>query len=177
MKIVRHTLIGLIASLASPAVYAADTYYSIKTIGLTDAEWNSPAYINNSGYVAGRASSGWTSQGDYLGYYAWVYDGSSTKQIGLMDATHTDANTGATWNFISSLSTNSSVFGVAARFAGATDIGSSAWVYNGNTTQEIGLIDAAHTNLDTGYRYTDVYIENANGMTIGNNQLYNGSAA
>lgn len=175
MNNVKQLVACVIAGLASQSVLAADTYYSITTIGLTGVESNWASSINNSGAVVGDSSLGWTLDNNYLGYATWIYSGGTTKEIGLTDASHVNADTGYRDNHYLSLTNNSHVLGQAERFSGSIFNGWSAWAYNGSTTQEIGLIDTAHTNADTGYRYVSIWGSNAMGQAIGNNELYNGS--
>lgn len=171
---VKQIVACVITGLASQSALAADTYYSITTMGLAGANWNSAFAIDNSGVVVGGANFGWSPNNIYLGYTAWVYAGGATREIGLTDASHINSVTGERFNSAYILSTNTNVFGSATRYNGSVGNGWSAWAYDGNISREIGLIDAAHTVANTGYRASNVLSANVNNQVIGSSQLYNG---
>jgi len=153
-------------------------------IGLTDAghtnsstgyQGNEAMRLNEAGQALGTASrfNGATSTGSS----AWLYNGTTTQEIGLTDAGHTNSSTGYQSNNADYLNEAGQVLGHASRFNGATSTGRSAWLYNGTTTQEIGLTDAGHTNSSTGYQYNEADLLNEAGQAVGTANRYNGATS
>ena len=169
----------LISMAGTPAF--GSTTYDITTIGLTDAEHTRSTgnyreshaqYLNKAGQALGYASrfNGITSTGRSV----WLYDGMTTLNIGLTDAGHTNSSTGYQGNEAMRLNEAGQALGHASRFNGATSTGSSAWLYNGTTTQEIGLTDAGHTNSSTGYQSNNADYLNEAGQVLGHASRFNG---
>jgi len=129
-------------------------------IGLTDAEHTSdgtPTFaaagyrsnqiraFNESGVVAGVATRFSAGSSKSAGQSAWLYNGSGTTNIGLVDSQHTNDTTGFRNSDVQKLNENGQAAGIATRFAaGGVTEGQSAWFYDGATTQKIGVeIDTA----------------------------------
>ena len=174
------------ASRYNGATYAGDSVWlydgaTTVNIGLTDAghtnsntgyQRNNAYFLNEAGQVVGIAEryNGSTS----TGLSAWLYNGTTTQEIGLMDAGHTNSSTGYQHNYANRLNEAGQALGFAERFNGTTSVGQSAWLYNGTTTQEIGLTDAGHTNSSTGYQYNQADHLNEAGQVAGFAERYNG---
>ncbi|MDP2028375.1 MAG: PEPxxWA-CTERM sorting domain-containing protein [Thiobacillus sp.] len=152
-----------------------------QAIGLTDTghtrssdgyQSNFTTGLNAAGQVAGYASryNGVTD----TGRSAWLYNGSTTQEIGLTGTGHTRSD-GYQDNYAKFLNATGQVAGVASRHNGATDTGSSAWLFNGSATQEIGLTGTGHTNSSTGYQSNETYFLNAAGQVAGVAQRFNGA--
>lgn len=147
-------------------------------IGLTGAEhtrddgyrFSDNSWINKAGQVVGRARrfDGSTSNGET----AWLYDGSSTVDIGLTDAEHTSSN-GSRSSGATRLNDDGLVLGNSDRYDGTTDMGRTAWIYDGSTTFNIGPADSDHTR-DDGYRFSRGVDLNEAGQVIGNSERYVG---
>jgi hypothetical protein len=141
-------------------------------IGLVDAEhtdfdgyrYSDVWFADNSGRAAGY-SERWAG-GEWLGTSAWLYDGSNTIRLGLLDAEHTDSVQNFQDNEPTLMSQAGQVAGFAERFAGGLHRGYSAWVYVNGSTRKIGLTDAQHTAPD-GYRYSDPRVINDAGQVAG----------
>ena len=177
------------ASRYNGATYAGDSVWlydgaTTVNIGLTDAghtnsntgyQRNNAYFLNEAGQVVGIAEryNGSTS----TGLSAWLYNGTTTQEIGLMDAGHTNSSTGYQHNYANRLNEAGQAAGYANRFNGTTSVGQSAWLYNGTTTQEIGLTDAGHTNSSTGYQYNQADHLNEAGQVAGFAERYNGIAS
>lgn len=152
-------------------------------IGLTDAEHtryddyknNSFQSLSSSGQVTGFAER-YNGGGQLVGRSAWLYNGSSTVNIGLTDAEHTGYNDDKT-SFVSSLNDAGQAMGTAWRYnGGGMQLGYSTWLYNGSSTVNIGLTGMEHTR-DDGYKNSGGAFLNASGQVIGGATRYNGGAA
>jgi hypothetical protein len=139
---------------------------SIARIGLTSGVHTTSAgyqnsyvwFLNEAGQAAGE-SSRFTSDGYSLGESAWVYDGSMTTRVGLTDAAHTGDGTNSLLGYqrsdVTGLSDTGQAIGNSRRFYTNPQPGQesqSAWLYDGNSTQRIGLTDAQHTRSADEYQ-------------------------
>jgi len=150
-------------------------------IGLTDAEHTRndgyqrslTYHLNEAGQVAGTSSRYDSATGADLGSSAWLYNGTTTVNIGLTDAEHT-RNDGYRYSSPYFLNEVGQVAGRASRYDDATgaSLGSSAWLYNGTGTVNIGLTDTEHTR-DDGYRHSEVTHLNEAGQAAGYSRRYN----
>ncbi len=106
------------------------------------------------------------------GQTAWLYDGSSTLNIGLTDPEHTNSNA---YQFSNPDRLNEAglVSGYSNRYAGTTDMGRTAWLYDGATTLNIGLTDLEHTR-DDGYQFSRGVDLNEAGQVIGYSDRFEG---
>jgi hypothetical protein len=108
--------------------------------------------INSSGEVVGLASR-YNSTGANLGFDSWIYNGSSTKMIGVTGAGYSYTYSGAgggTYeeDYCISMSNNGQALGTSTRFNSAgTNLGEDSWYYNGTASQLINPTGA-------GYEYT-----------------------
>ena len=141
--------------LGTGATTAAWIYDGTNTIriGLTEDDgqgnqvWldrNVPEHLSDSGLVSGR--NGGTST---YGSTNWLYDGTDTFQIGLMDAEHTSSS-GYNQGLTEAINNAGQVVGRATRYTaiGGNQHGFSAWFYDGQTSIKVGLIAGAHTRSD-----------------------------
>lgn len=147
-------------------------------LGLTDDEHTDnygsthsfPRSLNEAGMVAGL-SWRFVNGSNYSGDSAWLYDGSSTTRIGFYGSEHT-RNDQFRSSAISGLNNAGHVIGTSRRYnGGGVQLGQSAWLYDGSTTQVIGLTDALHTKTD-GTRYSAVSSLNEAGQAIGFSREY-----
>jgi REP element-mobilizing transposase RayT len=110
----------------------------------------------------------------------WLYDGATTIDVGLTGPEHTRAD-GRKFSQLLHFTEAGQVIGYANRNdGGSTDLGRSAWLYNGATTINIGLTGPEHTRND-GYKVTSILPNssigwNEAGQVIGNSNRYNGSS-
>lgn len=146
--------------------------------GSSSNQMNLVGALNAAGQVVGYAQR--YSGTAIRGQSAWFYDGSSTREIGLTDAGHTRGD-GTQYNAVAvyagagAFNAAGQIAGYASRYNGLTSAGQSAWFYDGNTTQEIGLIDAGHTRSD-GHQQNVAYNLSAAGQVVGLADRYNGSS-
>lgn len=170
---------GTLCLAAQPAL--AITVYDITLVGLYDTghirssdgyQANNVQFLNTTGQVAGYASR--YNGSIYTGQSAWLYSGSTTQEIGFTGAGHTRSD-GYQYNAVKSLNAAGQVAGVAARYNGSSAIGTSAWLYNGSTIQEIGLTGAGYANSSTGSYSNNANYLNASGQVAGVAARYNGS--
>lgn len=134
---------------------------------------NSFSFLNASGQVAGIANR-YSSTSQDRGYSAWLYNGTSTLNVGLTDAEHTRSN-GYRGSGVSYLNDAGQVAGNAERFNGSIQHGTTAWLYNGSSTVNVGLLDSEHTR-DDGYRSSQVSALNEAGYVAGTASRHNGTA-
>lgn len=147
-------------------------------IGLTDEEhttdngykriqaWS----LNAAGQVIGT-SERFRSSETYYGQSAWIFNGSATTKIGLLDAEHTGSND-FQYSFAMVLNDAGQAIGYSQRFSSTGDnLGDSAWFYNGSTTTKIGLTDDGYTRSD-GYKKSWSSSLNAAGQVIGYSERY-----
>ncbi|TXT30504.1 MAG: PEP motif anchor domain-containing protein [Rhodocyclaceae bacterium] len=131
--------------------------------------------LNDAGQVAG--SSERYNGSTYTGSAAWFYTGSTTQAIGLTGAGYTNVSTGYQFSTVSTLNAAGQVAGASQRFSGSTSTGQSAWLYNGGTTQAVGLTGTGYTNTSNGYQFSEVRALNASGQVAGTSQRFSGSTS
>jgi hypothetical protein len=130
------------------------------------------AVPNEAGHVIGY-SRRYKHDGSEWGQSAWVYEGAATKLIGLTGSEHTRAD-GYKSSIAVSLNQAGQVSGISERFNGGdSDLGRSAWVYNGSHTFEIGLTGSEHTRSD-GYKSSSLSAQNEAGQVSGISERFNG---
>lgn len=131
-------------------------------------------HFNDAGQAAGYAYR-YNGTATSLGQSAWVYDGSATVKVGLSGGEHTRAD-GYQDSRVTALNAAGQAAGASTRYSGTTNLGNSAWVYDGEITADVSLSDLAHTRND-GYRDSTVSFLNAAGQAAGLAIRYNGGAA
>jgi len=147
-------------------------------IGLTDSvhtrsdgyKYNAAERLNEEGHVVGYSER--YSGGTSLGRSAWLYDGVTTIDIGLVDSEHTYID-GYKWSEAFDLNEAGQVFGNSMRFTGFTEsVGQSAWLFDGVSTVNIGLVGSEHTDSN-GYKFSGAQKLNEAGQVIGYAERYN----
>lgn len=119
-------------------------------------------HLSSSGYAAGHSLQFNDIYSNAGGRGAWLYDGSSSIELGLFSApfTNTDGNQHSEVNF---LTNNGGVAGTARRYDGGTITGHAAWVYNGAGSVDISLYNEHFTDTST----QKVYGMNDAGIVVG----------
>ena len=175
----------LLIEVVQPA--SAAPLYNIVPLGLDDLEhtrndgykislagYSNEYHLNEAGQVYGYAYrfNGGSTQ---LGQSVWLYDGATTIKIGLTGAEHT-RNDGYKSSEAFQLNEAGQVLGYSYRYnGGSTDMGYSAWLYDGATTIELGLTGSEYTRND-GYKSSAAYWLNKAGQTVGYSTRYNGGS-
>jgi hypothetical protein len=133
---------------------------------------SSATRLNEAGQVIGvsRGYSGTTN----LGYSAWLYDGGQTTQIGLTGTGYTRTD-GSYYSIAGNLNESGQVIGYSNRYSGATNLGQSAWLYDGGQTTQIGLTGSDYTKTG-GFQSSSAARLNESGQVVGFSQRYNGTA-
>lgn len=132
-------------------------------------------YLNDAGQVIGisvRFNGGSTNHGRS----AWMYNGTTTVNIGLTDAEHTRTDGYRSSDFennLQPLTDTGYVAGYALRYNGSASLGNSTWLYNGTTTVKTGLVDLEHTTNE-GYKFAGNHELNESGHVVGYSDRYNG---
>lgn len=152
-----------------------------QVIGLTDAAHTFGSYgirnntvkaLNSAGQVAGNADryNGAASAGQS----AWLYGDGTTREISLIDASHTRSD-GYRASEVLYLNGSGQATGQAERFSSAVSAGQSAWLHDGNASREIGLTGASHTRSD-GYQDNTLMALNSAGQAAGYAQRFSGTS-
>jgi hypothetical protein len=131
--------------------------------------------MNEAGHVKGwsnRYNGGRTQ----LGLSAWLFDGTSTLDIGLTGPEHTRSD-GYKESLAGALNEAGQVVGGSKRYnGGSVELGHTAWLFDGSRTIELGLTGADHTR-DDGYRASFAGGVNEAGQVGGISRRYSGSTA
>jgi hypothetical protein len=131
-------------------------------------QYSEPVDLNNAGQVIGT-SARLTSAGGDLGQDTWLYNGTTTQQIGLTGGDYSYNNGSGIVQSSTAEGLNSAgqVIGTSARFTSAGgDLGQDTWLYNGNTTQQIGLTGAGYSYNNGSGVFQESY---ASGVNLLNN--------
>lgn len=108
----------------------------------------------------------------WLGNSAWLYDGSLTHHIGLIDAEHT-RNDGFKQSDVDHMNDSGQVVGTSNRYDGSSTLGLSAWFYDGVTTKNIGFTGPDYTRGD-GLKSSSVWDLNESGEVVGTSTRFAG---
>jgi hypothetical protein len=142
----------------------------------TGASHNYIEYVNATGQVAGT-SARLTPATVNRGWTTWLFDGTTTTRIGIIDEDHTRTSYKAVFNYVKGLNEAGQVVGTTERFFNGT--GHSAWIYDGTETIDITLHDPAHTGPNGEYEMSfpdglveDEAVFNDNGMVAGRAVMY-----
>jgi len=148
-------------------------------IGLTDGEHtrndgykNSFAdHLNAAGYVVGN-SNRYNGGSSNLGRSVWLFNGVTTLDIGLTGSEHTSSN-GFKSSEFQQMNEAGQVRGFSQRYIGGnTNLGRSAWLYDGANTLDIGLAGSVYTRSD-GYEYSVSVQMNEAGQVVGHSDRFN----
>jgi hypothetical protein len=133
-----------------------------------------PVDLNEAGQVAGY-SNRYQSGSFPIARSAWIYNGATTIDISLTGIEYTRSN-GHRFSTARQLNEAGQVTGQSTRFnSGGTDLGDTAWLYNGATTIDIGLTGPEHTRT-SGHKNSVPLGLNEAGQVIGESDRYNGFA-
>ncbi len=156
---------------------------STRQIGLTGGVYTAtdgmsrsgPSILTPGGLVGGY-STRYTALNTENGEDAWVFNGTTTRQVGLTGGAYTGSS-GFQWTELWVLHDGARACGISKRFSGAIDdYGQNAWYWTGSTTRLIGMTDATHTGTN-GYQRSYVKFQNASGKTVGSSLRYAPSGA
>jgi hypothetical protein len=98
------------------------------------------------------------------------------RTLGLTDAQHTRSD-GQRTSSLAALNAGGVAIGDSQRYSGFSDLGKSAWIFIDDTTVQIGLYDAEHTNAANGYQLSRAELLNSAGQVSGQSQRFNGGLA
>jgi len=131
----------------------------------TGRQFSEPDRQNAAGQIAG-ISQRFNGSGDSNGYDVWVWNDSTTRQIGLTGGPYTGTE-GYQNSELWEQNAAGTVTGTSRRYLGInTDIGFDAWVWNGTATTRIGFIGSAYTS-NAGYQVSEPWRLNASGQVAG----------
>ncbi len=135
------------------AIGLTGTDYTYVLNGVTTRDNQPSVAINDAGDVIGETLRYTGDQSEYLGQDAWVYNGSSTHVVGLVDADHSYLVNGRTFRIgtVTALNASGAVIGYSQRYNSlGVGLGQDAWMNNGSTTQQIGLTGGEYTSAYSG---------------------------
>lgn len=131
----------------------------------TGFQASSPELQNDAGQVVGLSYRIGPAN-ETFGQDAWVWNGTATTQIGLIGGAFTSSD-GVRSSTPLLQNAAGQVAGISLRYPRGTFSDSTAsWVWNGNTTTQIGLIGAAYTGSQ-GFQSSRPYLQNAAGQVTG----------
>jgi len=135
--------------------------------------------LNDSGLIIGY-SSRYSSTGGSLGEDAWLFNGTSNQQIGLTGTNYSYAATGGTYQYTGAqvLNNNGQAIGYTYRFnSSGGALGYDSWLFNGTTTQQVGLTGANYSYAAAGGTYQASVAQqlNQSGQVVGSSNRYNSS--
>jgi hypothetical protein len=125
--------------------------------------------MNEAGQVVGTSAR--FIQGQYAGNSVWLFDGTRSVNIGLVDAEHTAAD-GWRYSAPALINNRGHVAGYSERNPEPNPKGHSTWLFDGQSTVHIGLVDAVHTFWD-GSRNNLILHMNEAGQVTGFAERYN----
>ncbi len=157
-------------------VYDGDKTVRLGFIGeeYTDeygVQFSEAKMLNDQGQATGDSMR--FNQQDFLGRDTWFYDGSETKQIGLVDSEHTSSQ-GERNSEVVDINNQGYVIGLSDRFTGEYQNDTDSWLFNGVGTIQIGLTGNEFTGTD-GRQNSRVFDLNEIGQVVGLSQKYNGN--
>jgi len=130
-------------------------------------------FVTEAGESAGQ-SVRYDGAGNANGLSAWFFDGAATQKIGLVDLEHSNALTGYQLNRVWDVAKSGQVVGTAERIGSdGSDLGTSAWLFDGVDSLNIGLTDAEHTSA-AGSRGANLVALNDTGQVVGGSVRYVG---
>jgi hypothetical protein len=122
--------------------------------------------LNELGQVAGYSErySGTTA----LGRDMWLYNGSSTVQLGLTGAGY-ERSDGFRRSTLSDLNEQGQVAGYSERYSGTKQLGQDAWLYDAGLDQTFNLSMFVDKN---GYAFSNVSYLGDDGVVLGSYQFF-----
>lgn len=123
--------------------------------------------VTESGYVVGRSNRYHVSRGN--GVSVWLFDGSSTIRLGLMDEDHSRVpydSQGSTAEF---LTESGYVAGISERYSRGSGKGRTAWVFDANTETVIPIVLDVRAD---GYAVSNIAFLGEDGLALGSYQRF-----
>lgn len=149
--------------------------YHIQRVGLFDAvhtrlgvSQTNFTTLGEDGVVGGLAFR-YGPDGSDLGRDAWVWDGQTTRPVGLVGGEYLGSDGRQNTEFIALSAAANRVAGVSRRYAGALpfqDNGQRAWIFDGQVTRPVGFAGPGYQYAG-GYQYNTVYFMNDQGRVVG----------
>lgn len=135
------------------------------TSSSTGHQSSTATLMNAAGQVIG-ISSLYIDGVSSVGGSAWLYEGGTTINIGLVGGEHTQSN-GFKYSEVGDLNESGHVIGRSVRYYGGNNsLGNTAWLYDGVTTQELGLTGPEYEG-STGVKSSFATFLNETGQVAG----------
>lgn len=147
-------------------VYSGGTTTLIPHLPTSGLTYNSASASRRSGYVSGTSMTSQFYSPTSTDRHAWVYNGSTTTELGIYDATHTAS--GSRHDSYASAPVGNYIRGNSTRFAGGTtNLGSTPWIHNAATgiTTAVGYTGGAYTSGNR--QQSAVTAVTASGLSVG----------
>lgn len=139
-------------------------------ISPTNGRFSEVQFLAPNGFAAGRSSRNLSTTID-TGQDSWVWNGTSTQQVGLVGAGYLSTS-GKQYSTVRTLGTNGTAAGVSIRYnASGSSLGDDAWAWNGTSTVQIGFTSAVHTSA-VGLRFSNVLYQLETGHVIGTSSRF-----
>jgi hypothetical protein len=130
------------------------------------SEASAPLLMNEAGQVVGR-STRYNGTTILPGGDAWVWQGGATIQVGFTGGVYFDAYRGLQNSTVQFQNAAGQLAGTSDRYyPNENSNGASAWVWNGSTTMQIGLLGLEYFGSD-GYHLSSVVKQNQAGQIAG----------
>ncbi len=139
-------------------------------VSTTNGRFSEVQFLAPSGIAAGRSSRNLSTTIN-TGQDSWLWNGSSTQQVGLVGAGYL-SSAGNQYSAVRTLGSNGIAAGVSIRYnASGSSQGDDAWAWNGTSTVQIGLTNAAYTSAN-GQRFSNVLHQLDTGHVIGTSRRF-----
>ena len=140
--------------------------------GSAGYQYSAASFQNAAGQVVGY-SNRYTGVSTKIGEDVWVWNGTTTAQIGLTGGVYSTSG-GRQSSHAGFQNAAGQVVGGSARYLGETAVnGNDTWVWNGTTSVQIGLTGGANTGSGA-YQRSNALFQNEAGQVAGYSERYTG---
>jgi hypothetical protein len=125
--------------------------------------------ISDTGVIAGSSNS-YATNDSYKGQDAWLYDGALIP-VGLDEGEH-KSSANKRFSVVTHINAAGQAAGTSERYLFSVKRGESVWVYDGNSSVQVGLVDAEHTRDSDSWKESVVSHLNEAGQAAGRSSKY-----
>jgi hypothetical protein len=141
----------------------------IANTGSAGFQTSTPLFQNAAGMVVG-SSTRYASVQQNIGNDAWVWNGTTTIQIGFTGGVYSGSQ-GRQLSGAVAQNASGQVTGASNTYSGFIVTGRDSWVWNGTATVQIGLVGPEHTS-QTGSRYSNPRFQSESGQIAGTSSRF-----
>lgn len=132
----------------------------------SDSIQTSVPQFQTASNVVGGTSTRYSAAGTANGEDTWVWNGSSTQQVGLTGGVFLGSN-GYQRSTLTAINEQGQATGHSDRIAGQSTVnGRSAWVARDGVTTALGLSGSAYVG-SAGYQYSSIWRQTESGFVLG----------